>query len=578
MWAVQGDGCNVTNLPATTRKMQVSDLWRAEGKLGRGSYLIWGSSLFAIKYGIDSFIAEVIFHRHWDFLRYLFPGQSLDFLMLSQADRAFFLTIMILAMPFIWAGVVLTIRRLRSAGLPVFLVYLFFVPFVNLLLFILLSGMPPLRISAGEKPRSSPENAGLPPASDPENAGLLPGSDPGSMGLLPDSDPGSAGILPAPNDSIEAASGTPALPGTGPPQLPAPNVIPPLPAWPKPDRSLPKQQQLIVNRNALKRAEMVRTLATTCPPSIALAWLGIFCLQSYGWGLFVGLPFALGMSAAYLYGRQNEKTLGDCIGIGLLATTLLGIGMFFFAWEGMVCLVMASPIVYTLALMGALLGYNVQRNKIRAQDQRLLMTALLLSMPTLMGAEYASRPESELLAVTSTVEIAAPPAVVWHHVIAFPQLEPPTDWIFKLGVAYPIGATINGEGAGAVRKCNFSTGAFIEPIQVWDAPRLLKFGVAAQPPSMREFSWMHEIHPAHLNGYLKVHAGQFDLQPIVDGNGITHTRLVGTTWYQNKMWPAPYWKLWSDDILHRIHLRVLKHIQKNAEHEMSITSSADGDE
>ena len=40
---------------------------------------------------------------------------------------------------------------------------------------------------------------------------------------------------------------------------------------------------------------------------------------------------------------------------------------------------------------------------------------------------------------------------------------------------------------------------------------------------------------------------------------------VGTTWYTNRMWPAPYWHLWSDYIIHRIHGRVLTHIQQLAE-------------
>jgi hypothetical protein len=31
------------------------------------------------------------------------------------------------------------------------------------------------------------------------------------------------------------------------------------------------------------------------------------------------------------------------------------------------------------------------------------------------------------------------------------------------------------------------------------------------------------------------------------------------------MWPAPYWNVWSDYIIHRIHRRVLEHIKKLAE-------------
>jgi hypothetical protein len=32
------------------------------------------------------------------------------------------------------------------------------------------------------------------------------------------------------------------------------------------------------------------------------------------------------------------------------------------------------------------------------------------------------------------------------------------------------------------------------------------------------------------------------------------------------MWPAVYWHIWSDYIIHRIHLRVLNHIKQAAEH------------
>ena len=43
------------------------------------------------------------------------------------------------------------------------------------------------------------------------------------------------------------------------------------------------------------------------------------------------------------------------------------------------------------------------------------------------------------------------------------------------------------------------------------------------------------------------------------------TRLEGATWYQHTMRPAAYWHLWSDYIIHRIHLRVLEHIRAEAE-------------
>ena len=56
--------------------------------------------------------------------------------------------------------------------------------------------------------------------------------------------------------------------------------------------------------------------------------------------------------------------------------------------------------------------------------------------------------------------------------MTFQELPEPTDWLFRVGIAYPMRARIQGTGVGAVRYCEFSTGAFIEPIEVWKEPRL----------------------------------------------------------------------------------------------------------
>src|SRR5207244_12054829 len=103
-------------------------------------------------------------------------------------------------------------------------------------------------------------------------------------------------------------------------------------------------------------------------------------------------------------------------------------------------------------------------------------------------------------------------------------------------------------------------GAFVEPIQVWDAPHLLRFDVAEQPAPMREWS-PYAIHPPHLDHYLNSRRGQFKLERLPDGR----TRLEGTTWYTNRLWPQRYWGLSSDYIIHRIHGRVLEHVQELSE-------------
>lgn len=156
--------------------------------------------------------------------------------------------------------------------------------------------------------------------------------------------------------------------------------------------------------------------------------------------------------------------------------------------------------------------------------------------------------------------VNAPPSVVWQHVIRFGEIAPPHEWLFRTGIAFPIRARIDGEGVGAIRYCEFSTGPFVEPITVWDAPRLLKFDVTHNPPPLKEWG-PFDFHPPHLENFLKSHGGQFHLIDLGDGR----TRVEGTTWYQHTMWPEAYWSWWADYVIHRIHARVLEHVKLESE-------------
>jgi hypothetical protein len=161
------------------------------------------------------------------------------------------------------------------------------------------------------------------------------------------------------------------------------------------------------------------------------------------------------------------------------------------------------------------------------------------------------------------VTVAAPPEVVWRHVVSFEPLAEPPQGILRLGVAYPLRADITGRGVGAVRRCEFTTGAFVEPITAWDEPRRLAFDVDSAPPALREWSPWPGMNPPHLDHYLRSRRGEFRLVALPGGR----TRLEGTTWYTLDVHPAPYWRLWSDAIIGRIHIRVLRHVQRLAESE-----------
>jgi hypothetical protein len=207
-----------------------------------------------------------------------------------------------------------------------------------------------------------------------------------------------------------------------------------------------------------------------------------------------------------------------------------------------------------------LVGYEIISKKIITNAPTSL-SILILSVPALMGFETINENKEEIAnPITTSIEINAPIETVWKNVVEFPQLPEPTEFIFKTGIAYPINAKIVGKGVGAVRYCNFTTGSFVEPITEWNEPNLLKFDVVDQPEPMKELSF-YDLHPNHLHGYFVSKKGQFKLTKLPNGN----TLLEGTTWYYNKIKPTIYWNLWSDNIIHKIHDRVLTHIKNVSE-------------
>jgi uncharacterized membrane protein YhaH (DUF805 family) len=296
------------------------------------------------------------------------------------------------------------------------------------------------------------------------------------------------------------------------------------------------------------------------PLGIALIAFGTGALKEYSYGLFLGVPFLTGFVSSWFLNVGNIQSKFDTIKINTATVFLLGFGLVGFRYEGVLCILMVLPLALPFALAGGLTARSTLQHRMRTSTPP-TFAAWLAVLPLMMLGEQAAKLEPPVLSVTTSITIDAPVSTVWKNVLAFPPLAPPEEWIFQAGIAYPTSAKIIGSGPGAIRYCKFSTGDFVEPITVWDKDRLLAFNVTAQPQALRELSpW--KITPPHLEqNYMRSRHGQFRLVAL-PGN---RTLLEGTTWYQNYFWPQPYWRLWSDSIVHKIHLRVLQHVKQQAE-------------
>ena len=431
---------------------------------GRARYLEIGMALMLLKYAVDAFLVFVWAGEIWTPLDYVLSLANLSRAKASRFSSGLTFTLLLWTVPFVWTGVVLSVRRIRDAALPLWLIVLFFIPVANYFLMLLLALWP-----------TAP-----PPLTDP---------------------------VP---DAPEATRG----------------------------------------RHALSLGTAAG-LAT----GLALGSSGTLALESYGLSIFIVTPFISTATAAFIAAKIDPRFESSTT-IAFTTLASLFITFILVAIEGFVCLLMATPLIIPIALLGGLVGHALARTG--ATRATIAMMIAVGAGGQAVDAATATPATREVL---TAIDIAAPPDAVWRNVVSFAEIRTPPTWLFRTGLAYPLRARIDGRGVGAVRHCEFTTGAFVEPITAWDEPRRLAFDVVQQPPALREWSPYRSLHPPHLDGFFRTSRGEFRLAALPGGG----TRLEGRTWYTLRMEPQGYWTLIADAILHRVHARVLDHIKQEAE-------------
>ena len=103
--------------------MKLRDIFTIHGKLKRFEYASTGFLLFAIKYNIDRAVAYFGFDFTFHPGHYLFYLEDPYFIF---NDLHFAYTLALSSIPFIALGTLMTLKRLRDAGLPKWMVAIFF--------------------------------------------------------------------------------------------------------------------------------------------------------------------------------------------------------------------------------------------------------------------------------------------------------------------------------------------------------------------------------------------------------------------------------------------------------------------
>lgn len=337
---------------------------------------------------------------------------------------------------------------------------------------------------------------------------------------------------------------------------------------PQPQDPLPTTRpQGVMQRMVPSRSDKMALMASVgwmCIPGLAGVLLAIHAFGVYGWPLFVYLPFMMGCGSTLLYSAHKERTMRESLKVSTISVIALAMILFVAAIEGAICIALASPLGWAVASLGAVVGFKVQQRAWSGRRSTFgLLSAAVLFAPGLMGAESATLTQPQPREVTTVVMRPGSVDAVWREVTSDKKLpEPdgssPMQLLFKIGVGYPVEVQWSGQGVGAKRSGRYSTGAFAQEVTAWEPNQRLAFKTITQPIPMHELTpWGHFDAP-HLHGHFKVLRGELRFAAGgVDAQGKPQTRVEAMSVYTHSIWPANYWHVWSDSLMHQVHGRWL---------------------
>lgn len=196
--------------------------------------------------------------------------------------------------------------------------------------------------------------------------------------------------------------------------------------------------------------------------------VGFACLYfkavGYGMAFFMAFPFAFGFALGTLQPRQRNL-VSLAVGIAGFLVLLLTLHL-----EGLVCVLMALPILAGSALLGGLAQRHYQRKHERPKETppRLLTLSMPLLVLLVLGqAEEQITAPPALVTVTTTARLPYPARLVFEGVQQMDTLAAPKPWLLRLGLPTPYKCVLSAPRVGGRRTCLFDNGRIVAEITAY---------------------------------------------------------------------------------------------------------------
>jgi len=213
----------------------------------------------------------------------------------------------------------------------------------------------------------------------------------------------------------------------------------------------------------------------------------------------------------------------------LIAMTLCLVGLVFTGLEGIVCVVMATPILLVGAILGAAVGTVVKQGFPIDGNYSMAVIPVLAGVSVLGAGKIENRLDSgwRTEIIESTIIVEAAPEEVWNAIIDFGDVDGSKPLLMRMGLPIPQSCSISGFGVGSERTCRFSSGFIRERVTEWNPPYRLELAVEeVQLPGRHWLDFQRATY-------------------TLERRGADNTKVTRTTTVSSTLRPAIYWRFFE---------------------------------
>lgn len=279
----------------------------------------------------------------------------------------------------------------------------------------------------------------------------------------------------------------------------------------------------------------------------------LFAVMTAGFVLFV--PLAMGFITIFIMERRRPQPLWVWFVYPWIPVAAGELASLAVLWEGVICIVMLTPIAMTASTVGGVVAGLIVRI-VRSRRSKNASLACVVCLPLLVSAiEPGFLSQRDLRSVESVIDIHASPAIVWQNIERVPRIQSSelrSSWSHDIGFPNPVEATLSAEAVGGVRHASFEKGVlFIETIDTWEPEHRLGFSIRAQADQIPRTTL--DEHVTIGGKFFDVLHGEYVLEPFA--GGVTRLHLISRhrvstdfNWYAH---------LWTDALMRDLQTRIL---------------------